>query len=314
MAKKILLTNKGIHPYLGKQLKEMGYDCEFDYTSTKMEIEAKIHNYYGVVMKSRFKADATFFKKAKHLKFLARVGVGFEHIDVNFAKKKGINIILSPEGSRDAVGEHTMGLLLSLFNNLPKGDREIKAGKWVREPNRGVEIKGKTVGIIGYGNMGKSFAQRLSGFGANVITYDKYEKNYGDKYAKEASLKNIFKKSDILSLHIPYDAHNHYFVNKDFLKKFKKPIYILNTARGLVLNTKAMVKAMKKGKVLGVGLDVLEYEEQSFEAFKGKDLPKPFQYLINSDRVVLSPHIAGWTMESKLKHAQTIVGKIVALD
>lgn len=314
MSKKILLTNKGIHPYLGKQLAKLGYDCEFDYTSTKSEIEAKIHNYYGVVMKSRFKADDHFFKKAKYLKFLARVGVGFEHIDVDFANKKGIEIILSPEGSRDAVGEHTMGLLLSLFNNLPKGDREIKAGKWIREPNRGVEIKGKTVGIIGYGNMGKSFAKRLSGFDAKVLAYDKYEKGYGDKFAKEVSLNKIFKESDILSLHIPYDDHNHYFVDKAFIKKFKKSIYVLNTARGLVLNTKDVVSAMKKGKVLGVGLDVLEYEEQSFEAFNGDKLPKPFQYLIKSDRVVLSPHIAGWTMESKLKHAQTIVKKIVALE
>ncbi len=313
MTKKILLTNKGIHPYLGKELSRLGYDCEFDYASTKTEIEAKIHKYYGVVMKSRFKADAAFFKKATHLKFLARVGVGFEHIDVDFAKKNGIEIILSPEGSRDAVGEHTMGLLLSLFNNLPKGDREIRAGAWIREPNRGVELKGKTVGIIGYGNMGKSFAQRLSGFDTGVIAYDKYEKNYGNKYAKAVGLKTIFKEADILSLHIPYDQHNHYFVDKDFLKKFRKPIYILNTARGLVLNTKDVVKAMKKGRVLGVGLDVLEYEEQSFEAFKGDDLPKPFQYLIKSDRVVLSPHIAGWTMESKLKHAQTIVRKIMSL-
>ena len=313
MTKKILLTNKGIHPFLGKKLKELGYECEFDFTSSKSEIEEKLSNYYGVVMKSRFKADSTFFKKGKKLKFLARVGVGFEHIDVDFAKKKGIKIILSPEGSRDAVGEHTMGLLLSLFNNLPKGDREIKAGAWIREPNRGVEIKGKTVGIIGYGNMGQSFAKRLSGFGAKVLAYDKYKKNYGNSYAKAVALATIFKQTDILSLHIPYDKHNHYFVDKDFLKKFKKPIYVLNTARGLVLNTKDVVKSMKKGKILGLGLDVLEYEEQSFEAFKGDTLPKPFQYLIGSDRVVLSPHIAGWTMESKLKHAQTIVRKIVAL-
>lgn len=313
MTKKILLTNKGIHPYLGKQLTKLGYDCEFDFTSAKAEIDAKIHNYFGVVMKSRFKADATFFEKAKQLKFLARVGVGFEHIDVDFAKKMKIKIILSPEGSRDAVGEHTMGLLLSLFNNLPKGDQEIKGGKWIREPNRGVEVKGKTVGIIGYGNMGKSFAQRLSGFDAEVLAYDKYKKNYGNKYAKAVSLKTIFKKTDILSLHIPYDEHNHYFVDKDFINKFKKPIYVFNTARGLVLNTKDVVKAMKKGRILGLGLDVLEYEEQSFEAFRGDELPKPFQYLINSDKVVLSPHIAGWTMESKLKHAQTIVKKIRAL-
>ncbi|MEM1120905.1 MAG: NAD(P)-dependent oxidoreductase [Bacteroidota bacterium] len=314
MGKKILLTNKGIHPFLAKSLEKIGYECHFDYTSSKTEIEEKIAGYYGVVMKSRFRADKTFFKAAKNLAFLARVGVGFEHIDVKYAKKKGIEIILSPEGSREAVGEHTMGLLLCLLNNLHKGDREIRDGKWIREPNRGVEIKGKKVGIIGFGNMGKSFAKRLGGFGAKVMAYDKYKEDYGKKYAKEVSLKTIFKESDIVSLHIPYDEHNHYFVDKAFLKKFKKPIYLINTARGLVLNTKDVVRAMQKGKVLGVGLDVIEYEEQSFEAFKGKELPEPFQYLIQADNAVLSPHIAGWTMESKLKHAETIVQKIKQLE
>lgn len=310
MKKKILITNKGIHPYLGEQLIKIGYDCHFDYTSTKEELDNKIGNYFGVVMKSRFNADKAFFKKAKKLKFLARVGVGFEHIDIVYAKKKGIEIILSPEGSRDAVGEHTMGLLLCLFNNLTRTDREIKSGQWNREPNRGIEIKGKTVGIIGYGNMGKSFAKRLYGFGAKVMAYDKFKTNYTNQFAVEVSLKELCKRSDIVSVHIPYSADNHYFINKKLFKKFRKPVYILNTARGLVLNTADLVQAMKKGKILGAGLDVLEYEEQSFEAFKGKELPKPFQYLIKSDQVVLSPHIAGWTMESKLKHAQTIVGKI----
>ncbi len=269
--------------------------------------------YYGVVMKSRFRADKSFFKNATNLRFLARVGVGFEHIDRTYAKKKGIEIILSPEGSRDAVGEHSMGLLLCLLNNLSKGDREIRKGQWLREPNRGVELKGKTVGIIGFGNMGQAMAKRLAGFGVKVMAYDKYKKGFSKKYAIEVSLKTLHKESDIISIHIPYDKANHYFIDKAFLKKFKKPIYVINTARGLVLNTKDLVKAIKKGQVLGAGLDVLEYEEQSFEAFKAANLPKPFQYLIQSDRVVLSPHIAGWTMESKLKHAQTIVQKIALL-
>jgi len=314
MTKKILLTNKGIHPYLPKTLSTLGFEVIFDYTSSKKVIEQKINQFYGVVMKSRFKADKAFFKKAKHLKFLARVGVGFEHIDVAYAKKKGIEIILSPEGSRDAVGEHSMGLLLCLLNNLSKGDREIRAGEWNREPNRGVELKGKTVGIIGFGNMGQAMAKRLLGFGVKVMAYDKYKKGFSKKYAMEVSLKTLHQESDIISIHIPYDEANHYFIDKAFLNKFKKPIFVINTARGLVLNTKDLVKAMKKGKVLGAGLDVLEYEEQSFEAFKGDELPKPFQYLIQSDRVVLSPHIGGWTMESKLKHAQTIVKKIQALS
>ena len=314
MAKKILLTNKGIHPYLPEALTKLGFKVIFDFTSSKKEIDQKINQYYGVVMKSRFKADKAFFKKATKLKFLARVGVGFEHIDVAFAKKKGIEIILSPEGSRDAVGEHSIGLLLCLLNNLSKSDREIRAGKWEREPNRGIELKGKTVGIIGFGNMGQAMAKRLSGFGVKVMAYDKYKKGFSKKYAMEVSLKTLHQESDIISIHIPYDKANHYFIDKTFLKKFKKPIYLINTARGLVLNTKDLVKAMRKGKVLGVGLDVLEYEEQSFEAFNGNELPKPFQYLIQSDKVVLSPHIAGWTMASKLKHAQTVIRKIKRLS
>ena len=276
MNRKILLTNQGIHPYLAEQLTELGFECHFDYTSSKKELEEKISNYVGVVMKSRFNADKSFFKKAKNLKFLARVGVGFEHIDIDFAKEKRIEIILSPEGSKDAVGEHTVGLLLCLFNNIAKADREIRAGAWIREPNRGIELKGKVVGIIGYGNMGRPFAKKLAGFDAKVIAYDKFKKGYGDKYATEVSLKKIFKKSDIISLHIPYSADNHYFVNKYFFKNFKKSIYLINTARGLVLNTADLVEAMKEGKVLGAALDVLEYEAQSFEAFKVKELPAPF--------------------------------------
>lgn len=313
MAHCILFTNKGIHPYLSEKLIELGFECEFDYDSSVEVLKKKIGDYRGLVMKSRFNADAQFLKKAKQLRFLARVGVGFEHIDLDFAQQQKIEVILSPEGSRDAVGEHTIGLLLCLFNNLAKADLEIRSGKWKREPNRGIEIKGKTVGIIGFGNMGKAFAKRLSGFGAKVIAYDKYKKNFGTSYAIEVDLKTLFKRSDIISLHIPYDETNHYFVNKRFLKKFRKSIFVLNTARGLVLNTKDLVKMMKKGKVLGAALDVIEYEEQSFEAFKNKELPKPFKYLIKSDKAVLSPHIAGWTHESKLKHAQTIVEKIKKL-
>ncbi len=313
MAKKILLTNRGIHAYLPKKLSKLGFECHFDYSSSKEEIEQKIADYFGLVMKSRFNADKSFLKKAKNLRFLARAGVGFEHIDIDFAKKKNIKIILSPEGSKDAVGEHAVGLLLCLLNNLVKGDREIRAEKWTREPNRGIEIKGKTIGIIGYGNMGQSFAKKLSGFSGKVIAYDKFKKGYGDNYAKEVSLKKILKKSDIISLHIPYSPANHYFVNRQFFKNCENPIYLINTARGLVLNTADLVKAMKKGKVLGAALDVLEYEEQSFETFKKKKRPAPFKYLIQSDRVVLSPHIAGWTQESKLKHAQTIVRKIMQL-
>jgi len=308
---KILFTNKGIHPYLPQQLSQYGFDCAFDYNSPKEKIQ--IQDYIGIVMKSRFKPDKAFFDRAKQLKFLARVGVGFEHIDVAYAKKVGIPVLLSPEGSKDAVGEHALGMLLSLFNNLNKADREIRQGQWIREPNRGVELTGKTVGIIGYGTMGRSFAKKISGFEVNTIAYDKYKIDYGDSYARAVSLETIFEESDIISLHIFYDQLNHYFVNQAFLQRFRKPIYVINTARGLVLNTADLVAGMKEGKVLGAALDVLEYEKQSFESFSSEHLPAPYTYLLNSDNVLLSPHVAGWTAESKLKHAEVLVKKILSV-
>jgi len=308
---KILFTNPGIHPYLAEQLQKQGFDCKFDYTTPKEELI--LSDYIGVVMKSRFNADKAFFEKAPNLKFLARVGVGYEHIDMDYAKQIGIPVLLSPEGSMDAVGEHAIGMILSLFNHLNRGDRQIRQGQWIREANRGVELKGKTVGIIGYGNMGQSLAEKLSGFEVNAIAYDKYRTNYGDQYAIAVSLKTLFEESDLISIHIYYDEANHYFINQDFLAQFKKPIYVINTARGLVLNTADLVSAMESGKVLGAGLDVIEYEKQSFESFTAEHLPAPYHYLINSDQVILSPHIAGWTQESKLGHAKTLVRKITNL-
>ena len=313
MKNKILITNKWIHPFLLDRLRQLGFICETDFSSSREELGAKIKNYCGLVMKSRFTVNKAFLKKAVKLRFLARVGVGFEHIDVEYAQKKGIKLFLSPEGSRDAVGEHTLGLLLNLLNKISKADREIRQGAWFREPNRGIELKGKTVGIIGFGNMGRSFAKKISGLEAKVIAYDKYEKGFGNKYVREVSLKKIFSKTDFLSIHIPYDADNHYFIDKNFLQQFRKPIYIINTARGLVLNTEDLVKAIKKGVVLGAALDVIEYEEQSFESFSKGQLPKAFRYLIQSDRVVLTPHVAGWTEASKLKHARVIAEKIERL-
>lgn len=308
---KILFTNKGIHPYLPEQLSQYGFDCEFDYDNPKEQI--RIEDYIGIVMKSRFNPDAAFFDRAKQLQFLARVGVGFEHIDVAYAKKKEIPVLLSPEGSKDAVGEHALGMLLSLFNRLTQADQEIRQGQWIREPNRGVELTGKTVGIIGYGTMGRSFAKKISGFEVNTIAYDKYKIDYGDAYARAVSLETLWEESDVISVHIFYDTLNHYFINQSFLQGFRKPIYLINTARGLVLNTADLVAAMKTGKVLGAALDVLEYEKQSFESFSSAHLPAPYTFLLNSDKVLLSPHIAGWTNASKRKHAEVLVKKILGV-
>ena len=224
--------------------------------------------------------------------------------------RKALACISSPEGNRDAVGEHTIAMLLALFNNLYRSHTQVKNGLWLREENRGDELMGKTVGIVGYGNMGKAFAKRLQGFGVRVIAYDKYKKNYGDEYAIAISQEELFATSDVLSLHIYYEAANHYLVNDAYISRFKKPFYLLNTARGLVVNTAHLVAHLKTGKILGAALDVLEYEGISFENIALADLPEPFQYLVQADNVLLSPHIAGWTHASKLKHAQTLARKI----
>jgi D-3-phosphoglycerate dehydrogenase len=307
--KKVLFINQA-HRVLEAKLTEIGFHCESDFTSSKEEIEAKIHNYFGVILRSRIDIDQSFLEAATNLKFVAREGVGLEHIDVEFAKKKEITVIYSPEGSRDTVAEHTMGLLLCLLNNLSRADRQIRNKKWLREPNRGIEIKGKTVGILGYGNMGQAVAKRLSGFGVKVIAYDKYKTNYGDDFAQEVDLKTLLSETDILSLHIFYEPDNHHFVNHNFIQNFKKDLFIINTARGLVLNTADLVKNLKSGKVRGAALDVLEYEEQAFEVFDFEKPPTPFAYLLEAENVVLSPHIAGWSYESKEGHGRVLGTKI----
>jgi D-3-phosphoglycerate dehydrogenase len=237
--------------------------------------------------------------------------VGTEHIDLVYAAQKGVAVFTSPEGSRDTVAEHALGMLLMLMNKLGKADREVRAGKWLREPNRGVEIKGKTVGILGYGNMGQAFARRLVGLAcAEVIAYDKFRTNYGDDYARSVGLDELQERSDILSIHIPYLPENHHFIDGPFLDRFARDIYLINTARGTVLNTAHLVERMKSGRVLGAALDVLEYEEMSFSQLDLSSLPEPFQYLRRSDQAVLSPHIAGWSFESKAGHARVLADKI----
>jgi D-3-phosphoglycerate dehydrogenase len=309
MKRKVLFINKA-HPFLEKELSRLGFDCELDEKSSKAGIESKVHDYFGIVIRSRIGVDRALLDKAEKLAFVAREGVGTEHIDLEYAAEKGITVITSPEGSRDAVGEHSIGLLLALMANLARADRQIRAGQWLREPNRAYEIKGKTVGILGYGNMGRAFAQRLKGFDCEVIAYDKYLNDYGDGHAEAVELETLFERSDILSLHIPFMPSNHHFVDNLFLQSFKKNIFIVNTARGLVLDTAALVKHMQSGKVIGAALDVLEYEEMSFEFLDLDSLPEPFQYLKRSDKAVLSPHIGGWSFESKEGHARVLAEKI----
>ncbi len=301
------------HPLMMEQLHTAGFINDFDYTSSKEAIELKIAEYDGIVIRSRFRIDRNFIDAATRLKFIARVGAGLENINCDYALSKNISLIAAPEGNSTAVGEHAMGMLLSLMNRLNIVDREVRQGIWVREANRGAEIEGKTVGIIGYGHMGKAFAQRLKGFNCKVICYD-IKEGVGNENATQVSLEQLQRETDILSLHTPETPDTLNLINKEFLGQLAKPIYFINTARGKSVNTADLVASLKSGTVLGAGLDVLEYEKSSFEnMFQDKQLPEPLQYLIQSDRVVLSPHIAGWTIESKEKLAQVITDKIKAL-
>lgn len=298
------------HSLLLEQLQQSGYVNHQDFTSSKSEIEAKIHEYQGIVIRSRFKIDTTFIDKAVNLQFIARVGAGLESIDCDYALSKNIHLIAAPEGNRNAVAEHSLGMILSLFNKLNQADNEIKAGQWNREKNRGHELDGKTIGIIGYGNMGKSFAKKLRGFDVEVLCYDILE-NVGDANARQVSLATLQQKTDVVSLHIPWTPETDKMVDTDFINAFAKPFWIINTSRGKNIVTADLVQGLKSNKILGAGLDVLEYEKLSFETlFQDKNTPEAFQYLLGAKNVILSPHIAGWTFESHERLAQVIVDKI----
>ncbi|TDO95440.1 2-hydroxyacid dehydrogenase [Flavobacterium sp. 245] len=309
MSVKILHIDSN-NPILWNQLEEAGFENHTDFKSSKEEIEAKIKDYNGIVIRSRFKIDKTFLDSATNLQFIARVGAGLESIDCDYAETKGIHLIAAPEGNRNAVAEHSLGVILSLFNNLNQANAEIKAGQWNRESNRGHELDGKTVGIIGYGNMGKAFAKKLRGFDTEVLFYDILE-NIGDENAKQVSLQELQKKADVLSLHLPWTPETDKMVDATFINAFSKPFWVINTSRGKNIVTADLVEAMKSKKVLGAGLDVLEYEKLSFETlFQDKNTPEAFQYLLEAKNVLLTPHIAGWTFESHERLAQVIVDKI----
>ena len=299
------------HELLINQLNDLGFTNHEDYTSSKDVIKSKIHQYDGFIIRSRFSIDKSFLDAATNLKFIGRVGAGLENIDCDYAKSKGITLIAAPEGNRNAVGEHSLGMLLSLFNKLNKADAQVRAGKWLREDNRGIELDGKTVGLIGYGNMGKAFAKKLRGFDCDVLCYD-IKQNVGDANATQVNLLEFQEKVDVVSLHTPQTTLTINMINAEFINQCKKPFWLINTARGKSVVTIDLVAALKSGKILGAGLDVLEYEKASFETLFSSKLPEAFQYLIASKNVLLTPHVGGWTKESKEKLAQTIVNKIKA--
>mgnify|MGYP001330004052 CR=1 FL=1 len=313
MHKTVIIIDE-VHPIIPDSLTESGFSIIDGTKWNRTEIIARVKNAIGLVIRSRIQIDKEILDSGPNLKFIARVGAGMESIDTDYCNTKGVTCLNSPEGNRDAVGEHAIGMLLNLLNNLNCADKQVKSGKWNRESNRGFELSYKTIGIIGYGNMGSSFAKKLSVFGCNVISYDKYKTNYSDNYTKEVSLKELMNQADVISLHVPLTEETKFMINQDFIKNMSKSFYLINTARGPVVNTSSLVKAIESGKILGAALDVLEYEETSFEATKNLLDIDDFKSLSNFDNVILSPHIAGWTYESKIKLAEVLVNKIINLN
>lgn len=308
--KKILCIDSN-HDVLHETLLDAGFQCDLFWNKSKEELIQLLPNYEGVVIRSKFKFTKEILDVATNLKCIGRVGAGMENIDVAYANSKSITCLSAPEGNRDAVGDHALGMLLMLLNNLKRADSEVRNGIWKRAENRGHEINGKTIGIIGYGNMGSAFAKRFQGFDCKVLVHDKYKSSFGNEFVTESTLERIFLEADIVSIHLPLSAETNYYINDLFISSFKKNIYIINTARGKCMNTADLVKHLKTGKVIGACLDVLEYESISFENLDTTTLPEPMQYLLQSEQVILTPHIAGWTHESNYKMSKVIAEKMI---
>ncbi len=301
-----------VHSILEERLRDVGFSC-IDATSfSREECFPLIAGAEGIVVRSRFPMDAQFLAHAPHLKFIARAGAGMENIDEEYTEKHGIKLYNAPEGNRNAVGEHALGMLLALFNKMHTADRDIRLGKWEREQNRGVELDGKTVGLIGFGNNGQAFAKKLRGFDVDVIAYDKYKTNFSSSDVEEVDMTAIFKRADVLSFHIPQTDETKFMANEHFFNSFEKSIYVINLSRGKIIQTSALVEALKSKKILGACLDVLEYEKTSFESFFEQDLSPDFNYLLNTENVILSPHVGGWTRESYFKLSDVLADKILA--
>lgn len=304
MIKKILIVDD-LHPIFKEKAELLGFQVDDMPLITREETMAVIKDYAGIAVRTKFRIDKELFDAAPDLEFVARAGAGLDNIDEAIAKERNIKLYNAPEGNMDAVGEHATGLLLSLMNNFRMADQQIRNGKWDREGNRGYELKGKTVGIIGYGFMGRSFAKKLKGFDVNVIAYDKYKTGFSDEFAKEVSMEEIVRQSDVLSLHIPLTAETRQMVNEEYLFHFRKPIFFINTARGEVVNTKAVLNALKQGKIRGAGLDVLETEK--FPLLGNQEW---FAELAASDHVILTPHVGGWTFDSYRKISEVLAEKL----
>ena len=301
-----------VHAVLHERLTRSGFNC-IDITNDRIEqIPEKIFDAFGLVIRSKISLTKELLTRCENLKFIARSGSGLENIDVEFCNKKSIKCYNSPEGNRNAVAEHGLGMLLSLLNRIHISDLQIRNGIWQRESNRGEELDGKTVGIIGYGNNGAAFAKKLRGFDVKVLAYDKYKSGFGDHFVHECTLNAIMEKADIISFHVPLNKETKHILNEEFINKMAKPFILINMSRGRVVHTQSLVEGLKSHKVKGACLDVLEYEKKSFETFFEQNLPEEFSYLTSCERVVMTPHIAGWTTESYFKLSNILADKILA--
>jgi len=296
-----------VHRSLEDILIKLGFNC-IDVTKDNLiTLQEKLIQADGIVIRSRFPMNEDLLKFAPNLKFIARSGVGMENIDVTYCEKSNITLFNAPEGNRNAVGEHALGMLLSLMNKFQQGDAEVRKGIWDREGNRGEELDGKTVGIIGFGNNGSAFAKKLRGFDVNILVYDKYLSNLSNEFITQVSLETLYEQADVISFHIPQNEETLYWANDAFFNQIKKPIYLLNLSRGKIVSTKALLNALNEGKVKGAGLDVLEFEKASFENFD-QDHLEDFHALIRNQKVLLTPHVGGWTIESYIK-LSTVLGE-----
>lgn len=308
MSKKKILISDLLHPVFKEEAEKLGYEVDDFPEFTREQTLSAIGNYHGIAVRTKFRIDKEIIEAGVNLEFIARAGAGLDNIDEDYAKSKGIKLLNAPEGNRDAVAEHALGMLLSLMNNLRRSDIQVRNGRWDREGNRSSELKGKTVAIIGYGNMGRCFARKLKSFEVNVIAYDKYHTGFGDEFATEVSMEQIVKQADVLSLHIPLTRETRQMVNDEYFFHFRKPIFFLNTARGEVVNTEAVLNGIRQGKILGAGLDVLEIEkfpELSEQAW--------FDELAENEKVILSPHVAGWSFESYKRISEVLAEKLKAI-
>ena len=310
--KRVLIVDR-VHPALAEGLEGRGFDCSTDMTYTYDTFAARADDLYGLVIRSRFVVDRALLDTKPSLRFIVRIGSGVENIDVAYAESRGVRVISTPEGNANAVAEHCLGLLLGLLRHISSADREVRAGEWLREKNKGSELQAHTYGIIGYGHTGPAFARLLHALGGEVYAYDRYNPNAGDECAKMVSLEELCARCDVISLHVNYIPENLHLINSEFIERMPHPFLLLNSSRGLVVECAALVRGLQSGKVTAAALDVLEYESTRLKNLPKAEWPEAMTTLATMENVILTPHVGGQTLDAELRHAQVALEKIVTL-